>query len=195
MYTTEEKIENYLQINIDDSISSSVSTWISWVKDYIDQYTGTTFEAATETRYYDANGGDTLVIDNVVSVSEVAFLEEDGITVDEILDNTEDYWLYPLNTTVKHTIILNPQGSNPVFPTGKRRVKVTGSFGYSATVPPAIEWVATRMVGDMIRQMAGEAKIVKSENLGEYSVTFEDIEKYAIPEYKEILDKYRVINI
>lgn len=191
-YTTEEKIENFLQIDIDDSLSSQVSTWINWVKEWIDNYTGTTFEASSETRYYDSDGTDRLFIDYCTSVSNIYFLDSEG-NVDETLSSS-DYWLYPLNKTPKYEIRLNPSGDYPCFPVGSKRVKVVGTFGYSDNVPADIEWVATGMVGEIIKNMTDVAKGIKSENLGEYSITFNDIQKFALPEYTAILDRYKVSN-
>jgi hypothetical protein len=191
MLTTEEKIEQYLQINIDDSISAYVSDWIKWVSNYIETYTGTTFGSTNSTRYFDVKtSGPQLFIDDLTSVTSVELLDQDGDTSFTLTEN-DDFWLYPLNRETKNEIRLNPYGDYPNFPyIGSKRVKVIGSFGVGTTVPGQIEMVATQMVGDLIKQSCGEAKGKKSEQLGEYSVTFEDIGKYSVP-YTNILDLYR----
>jgi len=188
-YSTKSKIENYLQVNIDDSIASFVEDWINWVTRYIDNYTGTTFESATETKYYDTRGTTRLFIDDCISVSSVQFLRYNGSVEASLTENT-DYWLYPLNRTTKNEIRLNPYGKYSRFYSGSKRLKVTGNFGVSSSVPPDIEMVATQMVGDIIKQSSGEAKVVTAETLGDRSVTYEKAESFIVP-YQKILDLYR----
>lgn len=190
-YTTEQKIEQLLQIDIDDSISAYVTDWINWVSKYIDNYTGTTFEAANQTYYYDVKGHTSrLFIDDCTAITSVALLDEDGNVEDTLVENS-DFWLYPLNKTTKNEIRLDPYGDYPNFPyIGSKKVKVIGSFGVDNTVPADIEMIATQMVGDIIKQASGEAKGKKSETLGEYSVTYEDVSKFAIP-YLSVLELYR----
>lgn len=190
MYTTEAKIEQYLQVNIDDSIAAFVVDWINWVSKYIDNYTGTTFELNHTTKYYDTNGGNKIFIDDCTSVLLVEFLDEDGNTEETLTENS-DFWLYPLNKTTKNEIILDPSGNHPYFLIGHKRLKIDGLFGVDTVVPPDIEMVATQMVGDIIKQSSGEAKGKKSESLGEYSVSYDDIGNFIMP-YKAILDLYRV---
>ena len=188
MYTTEAKIENMLSITIDDTLASSVVTWIGWVTEYIDNYTGTSFEGTTEARYFDTNGETRVFIDDLISVTQIDFLDEDGDIQDTL--STNDYWLYPLNRSPKTQIRLDPYGGYVVFPVGSKRLKITGVWGVASTVPADIEWVATNMVADIIRENSDVAKSVNSETLGEYSVSFSNISNK--PVYKEILNNYRV---
>lgn len=197
-YTSKLKIENFLQINIDDSIAGYVTDWINWVTRYIDNYTKTTFESAAATKHYDCNGGSRMIIDDFTAITTLEFLDQDG-NVDETLTAT-DYWEYPLNDTAKHEIRLDPYGNNSIFPIGSRRLKVTATFGVENTVPPDIEWAATKMVCDIIKQHSDVAKGVKAETLGEYSVTYGDIgsllEKSGDRDgIVKILDNYRVPTI
>ena len=192
-YTTEEKVENYLQIDIDDTISAYVDEWIGYVKSYIDNYTGTTFEASAESRYFDTNGQTSVQIDDLISATQIDFLDEDG-NVDETL-SLDDYWLYPLNSTPKNELRLNPYGGNPIFRVGSKRLKITGNWGVATTVPAEIEWLATAMTAAIIRQMTNVGKIGKSETLAEYSITYDDVGKNVTPEMLKILDKYRTPNV
>jgi hypothetical protein len=191
LYTNESKIEQYLQIDIDDSIAASVVDWITWVSQYIDNYTGTTFESSNQIYYFDVTDKESRVfVDDLVSINTLELLDTNGDVTDTLTENT-DFWLYPLNRTTKNEIRLNPYGKYSIFPySGSRKIKINGNFGVSATVPKDIEMVATQMVGDIIKQSSSEAKSKKSETLGEYSVTFESVSQYAIP-YHSILDLYR----
>lgn len=191
MYTTEEKIEQSLQINIDDAISGSVVDWINWVSAYINRYTGTSFVSSNQIKYYDVQKSTSqLFIDDFTSLTSVELLDTDGDVEDTLVEN-DDFWTYPLNKTPKNEIRLNPFGQYGAYPyIGSRKVKVTGAFGVGTVVPPDIEMVATQMVGDIIKQVCGAAKGVKSEKVGEHSVTYESVTQYAIP-YHSILDLYR----
>ena len=188
-YTNEQKIEQYLQIEIDDSIAAYVADWISWVSKYIDNYCNTTFEASITTKYYDTVGQSRLFIDNCLSVTSLEFLDENGDNYATLTENS-DFWLYPLNTTTKNEIRLDPYGRHSNFLIGSKRLKIIGNFGVASTVPADIEMVATQMVADIIRQHSGEAKDKKAETLGEYSVTYEDVKNFVIP-YKAVLNNYR----
>ena len=190
-YTTEAKIEQYLQISIDDSISASVTDWIKWVSAYIDLFTGTTFESAVATKYYDVKESTSqLFIDNCTAITSIQLLDVDGDVEDTLTENS-DFWMYPLNDATKNEVRLDPYGLYASFPyIGSKKVKVTGTFGTGATTPPEIEMVATQMVGDIINQSTSKARGKKSETLGEYSVTFEDVGKFSVP-YRSILELYR----
>jgi len=189
MYTTEEKIEAYLQINIDDSISADVDTWIGWVSKYIDRYCNTTFISADATKYYDTDGKSRIFIDDCTSITSLEFLDEDGGNYATLTENT-DFWLYPLNETTKNEVRLDPYGRHSNFLIGSKRLKIVGKFGVETTCPADIEMVATQMVGDIIKQSSGEAKSKNSETLGEYAVTYQDVSNFLTP-YKNILDLYR----
>jgi hypothetical protein len=189
MYTTESKVEQYLQIDIDDSIAAFVVDWINWVSKYIDNYCNTTFESASTTKYYDTHGENRIFIDDCTSITTLEFLDEDGGNYATLTENA-DFWLYPLNQTTKNEVRLDPYGRHGQFLTGSKRLKITGAFGVAVDVPPDIEMIATQMVGDIVRQAAGEAKGVKSETLGDRSITYDDVQSFSMP-YLKTLDHYR----
>jgi len=188
-YTTESKIENYLQVDIDDSISAYVIDWINWVSRAIDNYCKTTFEAAIATKYYDTAGKTRLFIDDCVSITTLEFLDENGNNEATLTENS-DFWLYPLNNMTKTEVRLDPYGRRGNFLIGSKRLKITGNFGVDLTVPADIEMVATQMVGDLIKQISGEAKEVTAETLGDRSITYNNVRQYLTP-YTNILDNYR----
>jgi hypothetical protein len=190
-YTTESKIEQALQLDIDDSIAGSVVDWINWVSQYIDNYTGTTFTSSSTTKYYDIKKPTSqLFVDEFTSLTSLELLDEDGNVEDTLTENS-DFWTYPLNKTVKNEIRLDPYGKYGIYPyLGSKKVKVTGTFGFGASVPADIEMVATQMVGDIIKQACSGARGVKEEKLGDRSVTYDSIGSFSIP-YKSVLDLYR----
>ena len=191
MYTTEQKIEQLLQINIDDTISGSVIDWIKWVSKYIDNYTKTTFISSNQVYYYDIlKTMQRIFIDDCISISSAELLDLEGNVTDTLTEN-DDYWLYPLNKITKNELRLNPYGKYSSFPfKGSKKLKLTGSFGVESTVPADIEMVATQMVGDIIKQVCGAARGVKEEKLGDRSIAYDEVGQFAIP-YQKVLDLYR----
>jgi len=191
MLTTKSKVENFLNT----SISEDLVDKIAWVTKFIENYTEKDFEAGVaESRYYDGDGTDTLLIDDVTSVSQVDIIDAQAVDdVEYTLDQTDDYWLYPLNKTTFDRIKLNSTGSRGIFPIGHHRVKVTGVFAFSATVPADIEWVATSMVAELYKMHDDSTRVISSETLGEYSVTFEKLTEK--PSYLNILKFYRTPNV
>jgi len=196
-YTTEAKIENYLMTDIDPSFSSQVSSWITAAENYIDKYTGKSFEGTTETRYFDGNGKTEIIIDDFTSLTAVEILEVNGedvkYTLTEGLD--DDYILYPYNETPYYKLIMVASSQIGVWLTGPKRIKLTGVWGHSATVPEDIELVATMLVADIIKQGRDSGKIT-NETLGDYSVTYADLDESAVRlGVKQILNQHRVLEV
>lgn len=192
-YTDEGQIEKFLMQDIDSSMSSQIASWINAVKAWIDNYTGNTFEATSESRYFDGSGTKSLFIDPLISVSEVLTLDIEGNTEDTLVEGT-DFRLYPLNETIKTEIRLMPVASIGIFASGSYRVKVTGIFGFSS-VPAPITLVATKLVANIINEGLKDGKL-KSVSLGNYSATFKDIdEKAEALGIYNILDQYKVFNL
>ena len=68
-YTTETKIENYLLTDIDASLSSQVSDWITAAENWINNYTGKVFETASSVKYFDGNGKTALIVDDFITMT------------------------------------------------------------------------------------------------------------------------------
>ena len=198
MYTTKSRIQNFLMVNINDSFDDQINEWIDAVEAYIDNYCNRTFEQESATsKLYDGSGTSELLIDDLLSLTKVETLDEDN-EVDETIDSTDEYWLYPANTTPKYRIRINTANAPiAVFPKGHQNIKVTGTFGQSESVPEDIRLAATKLVAGIIAEknldIAGE---IKSEKLGEYQITVQDVEKQANHlGIDKILDHYRNIPI
>ena len=179
MYTTKEAVEKYLGI----SISETIDEWINAIQKFIDNYTGTRFEiSAEETRYFDGNGKKNLLIDECVSVSKVEVKE--GESWYEI----SDYYLYPLNSTPKFQI-LNLEG---IFPKGNKNVRITGKFGFSETPPDDIKLVATILVAGVYNNKRRTEKEIKTERIGDYSVSFDEKQFKDFEWAMKVLKSYRL---
>lgn len=193
MYTDQGKIEKYLQTTIDSSMTATLNDWIAAVKIWIDKYVGKSFEGVSETRYFNGNGLDTLLIDDFIGTPVIELLDSEG-NVDSTLDSG-DYLVYPLNTTVKNTIALSVGAPYSRFSSWQKRVKVTAVFGYSAAVPKDVELAATMLVSRIFNGGSTDGT-VKSESLGDYSITYGEIDSMAeLMGVTSILDHYRDIEI
>jgi len=199
-YTNEQRVKDFLGISTlpDPLTSDRVSEYIDAVQNWIETYTGRKFEQESATyKLYDGDGTKELLIDDLISLDKIEILDEDG-DVDYTIDDATEYYLYPANETPKTRIVLNVFNA-PIsyFPKGHQNVKVTGTFGYASTVPEDIRLVATKLVAGIIEEKyIKEVGVIKSERLGEYSVTIQDIEKMANRlGVLQILDRYRKIEI
>jgi len=194
-YTTQAKVEQYLNTDL-SAVSSEVDNWIASVKAWIDNCCGKTFEASSATRYYDGNGKQRILIDPFVGNPTVTLLELDGTDHLALTEGpAEDYITYPLNETEKNELALVSTANILSFLKGKRRVKVIADFGYSSSVPADVELIATKLVGSIAeKRIKGGPS--KSEKLGDYSITYKDIDEEADAlGVFSILDLYREIAI
>lgn len=195
MYTTKEKIENHLMIEIDAVFDTQITEWIASVAKYIENYTGRVFEASVDTtKYYDGKEQKELSMDDCYSITSIEVLNSDGDVEETLVSGLgEDYLAYPANTTQKNVIKLLSTGNYSVFPKGSQNVKITAKFGVGSSVPADIELVATKLVGAIIQKglKGGE---ISSESLGDYSVSFIE-EKAEEMGVNVILDNYTMYNL
>ncbi len=198
-YTTETKIENYMMIDIDSSLSSQVSDWISAATLYIDSYTGKKdgFESASEERSFDGSGKRIQRIDDFTSLTTIQILEFNSEDVE--LNLTEgwnnDFISLPHNDVPQYELLMSPNSNIGFWSAGQRRIKITGIWGHSTSVPSDIELSATMLVAKVIEkgQRGGN---ISSERLGDYSVTFTTLDEEATKlGIKPILDTYKLLEL
>ncbi len=128
--------------NIDPVVTSAddlVQNWIDAAAQEMRKLTNRQFVAgsAGEIRYYDGSGTGMQTVDEFVDVTAVEFLmypQVAGINV--------TYWYEKLSNGYPNTVLQIVQGPSntnygyiAAFPRGRSNVKVTGTFGYGATVP------------------------------------------------------------
>ena len=195
-YTTQSKVEQYTNYDL-SAVSSEVANWILSAVAFIEKYCGKVFESASETRYFDSDGKDRILIDAFTGApTTVTILEVDGTTQQELTEGAaNDYVAYPLNSTEKNELVLLPEAVVRNFTKGKRRLLVTASFGGSSSVPADIELVTTKLVARIAdRRMKGGDS--KQERLGDYSIAFSDMDEEKDPlGIFMVLDSYRDIEI
>lgn len=196
-YANEGNLENYLTIDVDNSFSDAISDWSEAVDLYINNYTNKSFaDSGSEIRYFDGNGTREIDIDDFVSLISVEVL---GTTTDDVEytlteGKANDYLIYPYNTNPKYRLILTRTARVQRWATGERRIKITGNWGQSA-VPKDIELAATMLLAGIVEKGL-KGGTVLSEDLGDYSVTFKEIDMISsVMGVKEILDKHKIYEL
>jgi hypothetical protein len=99
---------------------------------------------ASETRYYQAVTANLCPIDDLLTLSSLKTDNNEDYTFGYTWAST-DYQLLPVNGPAKgepYTAIRRKPNGSYAFPTEHAGVLVTGTFGYSATVPAAIKEAA-----------------------------------------------------
>lgn len=197
-YTNQAKVQDYLGENIPSSIATAtLASWFLAVDTWIENYTNESWkDIASDTRYYDCDGGTEIYIDNFEGTpTEVTTLDADGDD-DQTLTVNEDYRVYPwndnVNKTVKNRLVLIA-GNNRIgyWPRGERRLKVTATYGMT-TAPADICLAATKLMGDILQKRMKGGK-TKSEKVGDVQFVYGTIDESAeaLGIYN-ILDNYRV---
>jgi len=183
MYTSKEKIENYINADIDQSYGPQITNWVEAVEDYIDRETNRTFgtsNSASE-RVYDGDDTTTLIIDDA---HEVVSVERD---IDDSPLSTDDYYTKPANEKPYTAIELDDQ----VFPEGTQNVTVNAKWGYGS-VPNDIELAATVLAAGILNAGTTTDDEVKKESFGDYSVTYRNDSHWADYERaKDIIASYK----
>lgn len=147
-YTTQDKIEAYLQRSLTDAEVESVYNLIPAISRHIEALTSKVFTVSeqSETRFFDGGYAE-IFIDPADSIESVEVLYENGDS-NQVYEENTDY-------------ILLPRGGKPItslkkitgsFPNGIDIVKVTGKFGQA--VPEAITQSATILVAQYITSSA-----------------------------------------
>lgn len=194
MYTSRERVEDFLQISIDPSFTFRINEWIGAVKLFIDNYCGRTFEQEAATvKYYSGIGEKRLAIDDALSISKIEILDYDG-NVNYTFDNANEFYLQPENASYKNIIIPNPDNAEITYwVKGINNIKVTGVFGNAATVPEDIRLVATKLIAGIIQEINTEiAGELTGENLGEYSASIQKVTEMANTiKIFDVLDQYK----
>lgn len=144
MYASLADVKDRLDIT-DTADDLTLSAAIMGVSDWIEHYTGRRFIATSETRYYTAQSGTIVLVDDVLSVSTLTTDDNDDRTYSTSWAST-DYDLMPYNAGTDgepYTWIEATRNGNYRFNLIPRGVGITGVFGYTLTPPFAIVEAAT----------------------------------------------------
>lgn len=192
MYCEKADIEKFLNITIEDSIDF----YIQSAEDLIFKLTNNRIFTANanavdeETRLYDGNERQNLIIDDAFDITKVEVGNDFyGLTKTEI---DEDYYrLLPNNYIAKKIPINEIHLLYQFFTGGMQNIAITGKFGYGS-LPNDIVMACIILVSGMYNYSLG-ANTIKSESIGNYSVSYGDnnLQWGQFEMAKGILQKYR----
>jgi hypothetical protein len=193
LYIPKTTIENYMLVTIEVTADVFIESVITACQNHIENLCGDDVfgkrkfiaeeDDEARTRYFNGNGQKRLPVGDLKEVTSVVV---DGISL--VLN--EDYFLYPLNAVdegrpYSHIELVQPitnfanqnprSGNSPyIFEEVQRNVEIVGKWRYSDTPPDEIKLAVTKMVAGVIRENLTDptTKVVSSESLGEYSVTY-----------------------
>ncbi len=158
MYTTKEKIEAYLGKSLTQT-QSQIESIIAGIDQYIDNFTNRTFDKTTATKYFDGNGRNSILIDDLLSFTRVELADK---YADNFQDITDDVIPYP--TEAPHFKLIY----KGILTSGYQNVKIVGEWGFNS-VPKDIEFVSTVLSAGALTEPSGA---VKSERIGNYQVSY-----------------------
>lgn len=163
-----------LNIPDDDVRQGQLQDMIEVASRWVDEQTGHRFYTVTETRYYSAlnrplpssawdieslerpyGSPSRIVIDDVLSVTQVATDEDGDGTYERIWSTPGDYWIGPRNAPARgqpyRYLNRNAATSRYLFPFWEDGISVTGTFGWCALADrPADIHELTLMVGEIL---------------------------------------------
>lgn len=141
-YCTRDDVKTALDLS-STADDSWIDDLISEAQSLIDEELGYRHQTITETRYFDGNGLDYLIVGDIQSVTNVT---EDGN------DITSRCYLGPYNASDSQPYKLVKTGTDVggnrfgvEFNEGRRNISVTGTFGRS-TIPGWVHRIAKRLV-------------------------------------------------
>ncbi|HEY1037153.1 MAG TPA: hypothetical protein VGE62_01065 [Candidatus Paceibacterota bacterium] len=191
-YTTPLKIEEYMMIEIEPSFEPVVERWIEAVSRMMDKYTNRTLVAdpADVTRYFNGDGKDVFFPDDILSITELKVGDEYG---DNLVAVT-GYGIYPKGGNEPVRQITLRSGS---FTKGLQNIELKGKFGLFIETPADIELCATMLTAEIIKPSLPKVDTdIKSESIGNYSVTYTDIKSVPGSErFTQMLDPYKLITL
>jgi hypothetical protein len=195
MYSSQDRVEKYLQRELTDDEAAIIDDVIATISASIETYTNRKWnpvdaedgeDPEDQTYFYDGNGLQEIHIDDFTELTSLDLLDSDGNSY-RSFDLETEVINYPLNKTTKHSIRLRSDR----FPEGNGNVQVVGKFG-AGTVPAVVITVCTALVGNFVNNM-GQGAFKKesiegySYELSEASNDDEDVVKLLDPLKKFIL--------
>ena len=171
MYTTQARVEAYLNRELTANEAESVDDVISYISEFIEKYTNRQWLPAVDegeddeatTRVFDGNGLKDLVVDDFVGLDEVRVLDSQGEVFNTYTSDT-DWITFPSNKNPKNTIRLR----NYHLPRGSANIEVDAIWG-SGTPPSGVIVVATALTGKFYLKNTSSIGSYKKESIEGYS--------------------------
>lgn len=217
-YITKPELEQYMGIQIDETLAAFLDLITAFGKDYIDRAVSTDlvglrwFDDAdtVETRYFDGNGQSRMYVDDLRSVTSIVASITTGNGVNLVAN--QDYYLYPLNAAAdgrpyEYIELLNPAfnlpansriqvfagGSAYVFFEGQRNIAITGKWGYNkitdGNLPPVVRMAMLKICAGVIKENIGDTDLKE--------LTQESLGEYSASyaKVKDIADRLEITDI
>jgi hypothetical protein len=135
----------------------------------VDDFCGRTFYAeSSTTKYYTAEEGTLLRVDDLVSVTTLQ-TDEDGDRTYEISWTATDYDLEPFNAALEgkpYTAIWTTPKGIYAFPTVRKGVKIVGTWGWPA-VPKKVKEATLLLAFRLFKAKDAPFGVVGSPEMGE----------------------------
>jgi hypothetical protein len=203
MYTTQDRVEAYLNRDLTDYETLFIDDVIEHISSYIDSYTNRHWlsvdsdeddedDLEATTRIFSGNGKKDLIVDDFIGLEKVRMLNSQGDEINLLeLDeaNPELNWLLtPSNTNPKESIRLR----NTHFPYGLSNIEVTAIWG-SGKPPATVVIAATNLVGKYLTKTASSSGSFKRESIEGYSYELIDAASVDADTTRllEMLDKHK----
>lgn len=198
-YTTESKIEEYLNVDI---ATGKAAAAILAAQDIIDNYTSRNFKAdsTASAKLFNGNNTQALIIDDCVEVTKVEVgsnMWGDSFSEQVNTGSTPQYYKLPANYAADKVPIRKIGLRNMIFISGHANHRITAKWGYSATVPDDISMAATVLASGIYNQNRGEnTGPIKSEKIGEYQVSYANEKGLNdLEQAMATLDRYKLIQL
>ena len=155
-YATLSELKARLTIEtLDTQDDAMLEACIEGASRQIDAFTGTRFYVVSgEVRYFTALNGYTVAIDDATAITALAQDLQLNRTYSETF-SADQYDLTPDNAVANgkpyQQIILRPLAPKG-FLLDRRAIKVTGSFGYAASAPPAVKQACLLLAAALFRR-------------------------------------------
>lgn len=181
-YTTTSDVQYKLKATLTSDQQNYFDNVVDpFVDAYINRFTETQFgSVAATTVYVSGDGGSNLIIPTMHTITQVDKVENDGTT--ETVASS-DYYTYPRGATNVYAI----RKINGSWSDGFENYKISGVLGHSG-IPNDIVGVATEIAVNMIQENINN---YKSEKVGDWSVTYAEVEKDLTPASMKILSSYK----
>jgi len=150
IYATPFDIKSHLGDGMTQAVEKYDPFFLSMleaVSRLIDLYTGRTFYPVISARYFNGSGSGRQWIDDLISITELAYSLDYGESYtayqagDYILTRSGNY-----NDLGSYNLVIGDiKGNNPVFASGQRSIKITGTWAYHENVNMA--WTSADLLG------------------------------------------------
>lgn len=186
-YTTKEKIESFLQ----KTIEANLSDYILSAQAYIETATGRKFapDGEESVRYFNGNGRMDLIIADCYEVTKLE-ISTDSWGDNFSVINSTDYKAIRLEPDLPITKLISRYTG---FTKGLQNIKITAKWGWEE-IPADISFCATVLASGMYNAQINGSNL-KSESIGQYSVSYGEKDWENLEKVKKILQQYENIQI